>query len=115
MSIHPTLRGVDTLKGERSVLTRQERLAQLKKAGKFEEAKRSVYGLPKVRTKFKVAGAKKKAAKEAAPGAPGAPGAAAPGAAAGAPGAKGAAAGAKPAAGAAKAAAPAAGKKGDKK
>lgn len=115
MSIHPTLRGVDTLKGERSVLTRQERLAQLKKAGKFEEAKRSVYGLPKVRTKFKVAGAKKKAAKEAAPGAAGAPGAAAPGTAAGAPGAKGAAAGAKPAAGAAKAAAPAAGKKGDKK
>ena len=122
MSIHPTLRGVDTLKGERSVLTRQERLAQLKKAGKFDEAKRSVYGLPKVRTKFKVAGAKKKAAaKEAAPGAPGAPAAA--GAAAPAAGAKGAAVGAKapaaaakPAAGAAKAAAaPAAGKKPDKK
>ena len=113
MSIHPTLRGVDTLKGERSVLTRQERLASLKKAGKFEEEKRSVYGLPKVRTKFKVAGAKKKAAaKEAAPGAPGAvAGAAAP--AAGAKGAAGAKAAA-PAAGA-KAAAPAAGAKPAKK
>jgi len=51
MSIHPTLRGVNSLKGERSVLTRQERLAQLKKAGKFQEETRSVYGLPKVRTK----------------------------------------------------------------
>jgi small basic protein (TIGR04137 family) len=119
MSIHPTLRGVDTLKGERSVLTRQERLAQLKKAGKFEEAKRSVYGLPKVRTKFKVAGAKKKAAKEAVPGAPGAtaPGAAAPaaGAKGAAAGAKAPAAGAKAAGGAKAAAAPAAGKKPDKK
>lgn len=122
MSIHPTLRGVDTLKGERSVLTRQERLTQLKKAGKFEEEKRSVYGLPKVRTKFKVAGAKKKA-KEAAPGAAGAPGATAAGGAAPAAGGKAAAAGGKAAAGGAKApaaggkaAAPAAaGKKGDKK
>ena len=114
MSIHSSLRGGDTLKGERSVLTRQERIASLKKAGKFEEEKRSVYGLPKVRTKFKVAGAKKKAAaKEAAPGAPGAtaPGAAAP--AAGAKGAAGAKAAA-PAAGA-KAAAPAAGAKPAKK
>ena len=112
MSIHSSLRGGDTLKGERSVLTRQERIAALKKAGKFEEEKRSVYGLPKVRTKFKVAGAKKKAAKEAAPGAAGAPGAtAAAGAAApAAAGTKGAA----PAAGGAKAAAPAA-KKADKK
>jgi small basic protein (TIGR04137 family) len=117
MSIHSSLRGGDTLKGERSVLTRTERIASLKKAGRFEEEKRSIYGLPKVRTKFKVAGAKKKAAaKEAAPGAPGVPGAAAPAAAAGAPGAKGAAAGAKGAAApAAKAAAPAAAKKGDKK
>ena len=31
MSIHPTLRTGDTHKGERSVLTRLERLAQLKK------------------------------------------------------------------------------------
>ena len=68
MSIHSSLRGGDTLKGERSVLTRQERIASLKKAGKFEEEKRSIYGLPKVRTKFKVAGAKKKAAAPAKKG-----------------------------------------------
>jgi len=113
MSIHSSLRGGDTLKGERSVLTRQERIASLKKAGKFEEEKRSIYGLPKVRTKFKIAGAKKKAAaKEGAPGAAGAAGApGAAGAAAPAAGAKGAAA---PAAGGAKGAAPAA-KKADKK
>src|SRR5882672_11644470 len=116
MSIHSSLRGSDTLKGERSVLTRQERIASLKKAGKFEEDKRSIYGLPKVRTKFKVAGAKKKVAKEAAPGAPGAVAAPAAGAAAGAkggaPAAKGAAAGAAKGAAPAAKAAPSAGKKG---
>jgi len=108
MSIHSSLRVGDTLKGERSVLTRQERIASLKKAGKFDEEKRSIYGLPKVRTKFKVAGAKKKAAKEAAPGAAGAAGSTVAAPAAGAAGAKGAAPAAKGAA------APAA-KKGDKK
>ena len=97
MSIHSSLRSGDTLKGERSVLTRLERIASLKKAGKFDENKRSIYGLPKVRTKFKVAGAKKKVAKEAVPGAPGAPGAAgAAGAAAPVAGAKAAAPAAKP-------------------
>lgn len=60
MSIHSSLRGVDTLKGERSVFTRIERLAILKKAGKFDEQSGSVYGLQKVRTRFKVAGAPKK-------------------------------------------------------
>ncbi len=116
MSIHSSLRGSDTLKGERSVLTRQERIASLKKAGKFEEDKRS-----KVRTKFRVAGAKKKAAKEAVPGAPGAVGAPAAGAAGAAgakgaaPAAKGAAAGAAKGAAPAAKAAPAAAKKGDKK
>jgi small basic protein (TIGR04137 family) len=81
MSIHSSLRGVDTLKGERSVFTRVERLAILKKEGRFDDKSKSVYGLPKVRTRFKVAGAKKKAAKaEAAPGAAaaGAPAAGAP-------------------------------------
>ena len=52
MSIHSSLRGVDTLKGERSVFTRQERLAILKKAGKFDDKTGSVYGLQKVRTRF---------------------------------------------------------------
>ena len=86
MSIHPSLRGINTLVGERSVLSRQERIQQLQKQGKFDADKRSVYGLPKVRTKFKVAGAKK-APKEAKPeGAAGATAAAAPAAA---PAAKG--------------------------
>ena len=68
MSIHPSLRGVDTLSGDRSVLRRIERVQQLMREGKLEE-EASPYGLPKVRTKFKVAGAKKK--KEAEPKAEG--------------------------------------------
>jgi len=60
MSIHPSLRGADSLKGERSVLKRVERIQQLTKEKKFDEEQDSVYGLPKVRTKFKVAGKKKK-------------------------------------------------------
>ena len=97
MSIHSSLRGKKSLEGERSVFTRIERLAALKKVGKFNDAKDSPYGIPKVRTRFKVAGAKKaKAEKAAAPGAAGAPGAGAPAAAAGAKAAAPAAA-AKPA------------------
>ena len=60
MSIHRSLRGVNTLIGERSVLSRVERIAQLTDKGKFDAEEDSVYGLPKVRTKFKVIGAKKK-------------------------------------------------------
>lgn len=60
MSIHSSLKGLDTLTGERSVFTRVERIAALKKEGRFDEDNDSVYGLPKVRTRFKVAGAKKK-------------------------------------------------------
>jgi len=63
MSIHPSLRGVDTLTGERSVFKRIERIQQLMKEGKLSEED-SVYGLPKVRTSFKV---KKKKVKEEAP------------------------------------------------
>jgi small basic protein (TIGR04137 family) len=69
MSIHSSLRGVSTLTGERSVFTRLERLAVLKKEGKFNDQTSSVYGLPKVRTRFKVAGAKKKAKEAGAAGA----------------------------------------------
>ncbi|MFT4648754.1 MAG: small basic protein (TIGR04137 family) [Glaciecola sp.] len=58
MSIHPSLKGLDTLVGERSVFTRKERLQKLMKEGKVA-ADGSVYGLPKVRTKFKVKAAKK--------------------------------------------------------
>src|SRR6185436_14708210 len=67
MTIHSSLRGVNTLTGERSVLTRAERITKLAKDGKFDAVKSNVWGLPKVRTHFKVAGAKK-AKKEAAPG-----------------------------------------------
>ncbi len=69
MSIHPSLRGVDTLKGERSVLTRFERVQKMVDTGKLDPEKGSPYGLPKMRTKFKVVSGKKakemaKAAKE---------------------------------------------------
>ena len=60
MSIHSSLRGADTLTGERSVLTRVERIARLTKEGRFNPEEDAVIGLPKVRTKFKVVKAKKK-------------------------------------------------------
>jgi small basic protein (TIGR04137 family) len=103
MSIHSSLRGVSTLVGERSVFTRRERLEILAKAGKFKEGERSVHGLPKVRTRFKLAGAKKAAApaKDAAAPAAGA----APAAKGSAPAGGAAGAAAKPAAPAAKPAA----------
>ena len=59
MSIHRSLRGIDTLVGERSVLTRVERLQKLAKDGKFDLEKDSPLGLPKVRTKFTVSTGKK--------------------------------------------------------
>jgi len=62
MTIHSSLRGIDTLSGERSVLTRIERIQKLKKDGKIDPEDGSAWGLPKVRTKFKIAGAKKKKA-----------------------------------------------------
>ena len=64
MSIHASLRGVNTLIGERSVFTRRERLEKLMRDGKMEEND-SAYGLPKVRTKFKVK-SKRQAKKDAA-------------------------------------------------
>jgi len=66
MSIHPSLRGVDTLRGERSVFTRAERLQRLVKEGRMSPED-SPFGLPKVRTIFKVK--KKKAAGAEAEGA----------------------------------------------
>jgi len=59
MSIHSSLRGADNLEGARSVLTRFERIQKLVKDGKLDETEASAFGLPKVRTKFKVAKAKK--------------------------------------------------------
>lgn len=66
MSIHPSLKGVDTLRGERSVLTRVERIQKLKADGRFDEENPSAWGLPKVRTKFKVVSGKQKKALAAA-------------------------------------------------
>ena len=61
MSIHPSLRGVDTLVGERSVFSRMERIQILLRDGKFDREASSPHGLPKVRTRSKVA--KKKVVK----------------------------------------------------
>lgn len=107
MSIHSSLRVGDNLKGERSVFTRVERLAVLKKNGKFDEETGVVHGLPKVRTRYKVAVVKKvkEAAAPAAGGTVAAPakGGAAPAAGkAAAPAGKAAAAPAKAAAAPAK-------------
>ncbi|MFT4537621.1 MAG: small basic protein (TIGR04137 family) [Planctomycetota bacterium] len=66
MSIHPSLRGVDTLTGDRSVFTRVERVQQLIKEGKLDPEGKP-YGLPKVRTTFKIKAAKKKADEDDAP------------------------------------------------
>jgi small basic protein (TIGR04137 family) len=68
MSIHSSLRGADTLRGERSVLTRVERVLKLSKDKKLQLETGSAWGLPKVRTKFKTTTGKKKAAKEEAAG-----------------------------------------------
>jgi small basic protein (TIGR04137 family) len=80
MSIHSSLRGISTLVGERSVFTRTERLQILIKQGKLDAKTGSAYRMPKVRTRFKIAGAKKAPKAEAA-ATPGAPAAAAKGAA----------------------------------
>lgn len=59
MSIHRSLRGVNTRQGERSVLSRFERVEKMIKDGRLDPKKQTVVGLPKMRTKFRVAGAKK--------------------------------------------------------
>jgi small basic protein (TIGR04137 family) len=104
MSLDRSLKSASSLVRHRNVLTRAERLDQLKDEEKWDESK-SVFGLPKVGHRKQEVG---KAVKEeaAADGTPAAAGAApATGAKAPAAGAKGAAAPA------AKAAAPAAKKK----
>lgn len=66
MTVHRSLRGVNTLVGERSVLTRVERIHQLQQEGLIDPEGSSAYGLPKVRTKFKVVSGKKAKALEKA-------------------------------------------------
>jgi small basic protein (TIGR04137 family) len=115
MSMDPSLKSASSLVRHRNVLTRAERLAQLKDEEKWNESK-SVFGLPKVgHRKMDLAKPVKEAAVEgveagavAAPAAKGAKGA--PAAKGAAPAGKGAPA-AKGAAPAAKGAAPAAKKK----
>ncbi len=53
MSIHPSLRGASSLVGRRSVLTRTERLQKRMHDGKLSEED-SPFGLPKVRTAYRV-------------------------------------------------------------
>ncbi len=63
MSIHKSLKLKNALVRPRSVLTRWERIEKLIEQERWAEGD-AVTGLPKVRTKFKVAGAKKKKAAE---------------------------------------------------
>lgn len=82
MSVHTSLKISGTMSGERNVWTRAERLAALKKVGKWNDGEQ-VTGLPKVRTHFKVKSKKQvKASAEKTAAAPGAEAAAAPAAAA---------------------------------
>lgn len=67
MTIHSSLKTSTSGGGQRNVWTRIERLAALKKSGKWQDGQR-VEGLPKVRTTFKAkAKAKKADAGEAKP------------------------------------------------
>jgi len=114
MSIDRSLKSKNALTRHRNVLTRAERIEQLKDEERWEN-NGSVFGLPKVAHRKSHAGkkaAKEKAAAEAVVGVEGAvaPGTAPTAAAKGAPGAGG-----KPATGAAKTAAPAAQKGKDAK
>ena len=63
MSIHSSLKSSGGGVGQRNVWTRVERIAALKKAGRWSEED-GVTGLPKVRTKFKVVTKKKKKKKK---------------------------------------------------
>ena len=74
MSLHSSLKSSDTMRRHRSVLSRLERIKNLKERGIFTDES-SVLGLPKVRNlKFRVrkekAAASAAAGTEAAPGAP---------------------------------------------
>src|SRR5215218_766197 len=107
MSLDRSLKSANALVRHRNVLTRDERLAKLKEAEKWDD-KKSVFGLPKVaHRKMALAKVVKEATDDAAAPAAGAPAAKGAAGAKGAAAAKGAAPAAKGAAGA-KGAAPAA-------
>ena len=65
MTIHTSLRNRAGLAGQRNVWTRVERLAALKKIGRWQDGE-TVLGLPKVRTRFKTKAKKKEAKADAA-------------------------------------------------
>jgi len=54
MSLHQSLKAKDALKRERNVWSRFERLLVLQKQKRWKEGD-PVFGLPKVRTRFKAA------------------------------------------------------------
>ena len=65
MSIHQSLKVASKLLRTRNVFTRTERLDRLKELGKWDEAKDSVFHLPKTKTQIgKKLGKKKKKKKE---------------------------------------------------
>ena len=65
MSIHSSLKISGNMRGQRNVWSRVERLAVLKREGRWSEED-SVLGLPKVRTRFKVKSKKQLKAEAAA-------------------------------------------------
>lgn len=65
MSIHKSLKLGNQLARARNVHTRAERMAAMIKEGKLAEED-SVFGLPKLKVRFKVVGKKKKKKKEEA-------------------------------------------------
>jgi len=72
MSIHKSLTTKGNLVRARNVLTRYERILQLRKSGKWDDAEASPFGLPKVRVlkaKKRVKDKKKKEEGEAEAGA----------------------------------------------
>lgn len=64
MSLHKSLRSGDALKRQRSVLKRTERIEILRKEKRFKDGESSVFGLPKVRTVFRVRKTKPGGAKD---------------------------------------------------
>lgn len=65
MSIHSSLKISGNMRGQRNVWSRVERLAVLKREGRWTDGD-SVIGLPKVRTQFKVKSKKQLKAEMAA-------------------------------------------------
>ena len=82
MSIHRSFRSSSTMEKHRNVLSRMERIIRMEKLGRWGDADRSVFNLPKMRN-IKVRGKKKAAEDKTAEAAAGeaVPAAAAPAAA----------------------------------